>query len=277
MLSIFDLSRQDHRDGFAKGSNAGYASSCGFAVVVSRYDEQVAFIDLQPLYQRVREMYFTTEENFRKTRDQGQASAQWPYTFEGDPSWKPPVVKTLAHPKPTAVIATIGGGDRARALVASEDGTIGIYRVGGLSTAAPAAAAEIGRVGQVEVGRNPVCLAYQKYSGDTIIAVSRGDREIAWVKYSGDTATVVKRLRDAKLLDPVHVEVADTHGTETAIITVADFRGQKIVNYRYSDVVYATNGGARFGMGPDGKAEFECGGALDFPGCPFCVSATNVN
>lgn len=35
--------------------------------------------------------------------------------------------------------------------------------------------------------------------------------------------------------------------------------------------------GRRFGMGPDGKAEFESGGILEFPGSPFCVSATNVN
>jgi hypothetical protein len=26
-----------------------------------------------------------------------------------------------------------------------------------------------------------------------------------------------------------------------------------------------------------GLDEFECGGTLDFPGYPFCVSATNVN
>ena len=42
---------------------------------------------------------------------------------------------------------------------------------------------------------------------------------------------------------------------------------------------FATNiqGGAKFGMGPEGKDDFECGGLLEFPGSPFCVSATNVN
>ena len=31
------------------------------------------------------------------------------------------------------------------------------------------------------------------------------------------------------------------------------------------------------GFGEDGKAEVECGGIMEFPGYPFCVSATNVN
>ncbi len=71
--------------------------------------------------------------------------------------------------------------------------------------------------------------------------------------------------------------MADTHGIETSLITVADFRGRKIVNYRFSRVVFATQGGAKFGLGPGGKDEFECGGILEFPGSPYGISATNVN
>jgi len=71
--------------------------------------------------------------------------------------------------------------------------------------------------------------------------------------------------------------MSDTHGIETSLITVADFQGRKILNYRFSRVVFATQGGAQFGMGPEGKDEFECGGILEFPGSPFCISATNVN
>lgn len=88
---------------------------------------------------------------------------------------------------------------------------------------------------------------------------------------------MIRRLRDARLLDPVFVEVPDTHGIETSLLTVADFKGRQIINYRYSPVVFATQGGAKFGMGPEGKDEFEFGGVLAFPGAPFCLSATNVN
>jgi hypothetical protein len=154
---------------------------------------------------------------------------------------------------------------------------VGIYTVGGLATTAPATPDAIARVAEVKVGRNPCWLAYQKGARDTFLAVSRGDREIAWIKHGDKDAQVIRRLRDARLLDPVYAEVSDTHGIETPLVTVADFKGRKIVNYRYGQLVFATQGGAKFGMGPDGKDEFECGGVLEFPGSPFCISATNVN
>jgi len=276
-LSQYDLNKQSDRDLFGKGENGNFSASAGFVVVVSKYDQKVAFIDLQPLFARVREMYFTTQENYDKTRDQGPDPKQWPYTFDVDPALKPVVVKVVSNAVPTAVLASMAGGPKARAFVASLDGKVTLYEVGGLATDAPASPDDIRPAGEVQVGRNPVCLAYHKGSINTAIAVSRGDREIAWIQYSDKGVEVVRRLRDARMLDPVFVEHADTHGTETAIITVADFKGRKIINYRYSDIFYATNGGARFGMGPDGKAEVECGGFLEFPGSPFALSATNVN
>ena len=277
MLSTFDLGRQADRDGFFKGGNAGYVTRAGFAVVAAKYEQKIAFLDLQPLFKRVREMCLTTPANYQKTRDQGPDPKQWPYTFDADPSWKPVVVKTLPHPQPVSVVASLGAGDRTRVLVASLDGPVGIYGVGGLATEAPADARDIGYIGSVTVGRNPCCLTYQKYAADTFIVVSRGDREIAWIRVGDRDAAVVRRLRDARLLDPVCVEMADTHGTDAGIVTVADFGGRQLVNYRFSECRFSTNGGARFGMGADGKADFECGGAMAFPGAPYGVSATNVN
>jgi len=277
LLREYDLAQQADRDVFLKGSNAQYGSTAGFAVVIGKYEGKAAFIDLQPLFQRARQMYFTTEENYQKTRDSGLDPTQWPYAFDADAAWKPPVVKVLDVPRPTAVIASMAGENKARAFIASLDGKIGLYQVGGLATEAPPAPQDIARVAEVQVGRNPTCLACQKYSSDTIIAVSRGDRQIEWIKVSEKDAQVIRTLRDARLIDPVFVEVSDTHGIETPLLTVADFAGRKIINYRYGQLVFATQGGAKFGMGPDGKDPFECGGVLEFPGSPFCISATNVN
>ena len=179
--------------------------------------------------------------------------------------------------RPTAAIASLAGGVKARALVASEDGKVGVYTVGGLATVDPAAPEDIARACEVQVGRNPTCLAYQKGGASTFLAVSRGDREIAWIKHTEKDASVIRRLRDARLADPVFAEVSDTHGIQTPLVTVADFKGRKVLNYRYGTLVFATQGGAKFGMGPDGQDEFECGGLLEFPGSPFCISATNVN
>jgi hypothetical protein len=277
MLGAWDLSKQSSRDSFRNGRNAGYASTAGYAVVISKHEDKAAFIDLQPLFKRVHDLYFTTPQNFQKTRNFGPAPSQWPYAFGVDPMWRPRVIAVMYVPEPTAVLAGLSRGENARAYIASLDGTVGVYAMGGFATVAPASASQVVRVGETRVGRNPVCLTPQKLSRDTIIAASRGDREIAWIKNDAEGPHVIRRLRDARLADPVFVEMADTHGIEASLITVADFHGRKILNYRFSRVVFSMQGGAVFGMGPDGNAEFECGGVLDFPGAPFCISATNLN
>ena len=277
LLSSFDLAQQSDRDIFNSGDNAGYSSRCGFAAIIGRYEGRVAFLDLKPLFLRLREMYYTTGENYRKTLELGDGPHQWPYTFAADPGWAPKLVAVIPQPEPTAVLATLGRGSESRTFVASRDGQVRLYRVGGLATLEAASPAEIKVAGVVQVGRNPVCLAYDKTHPQTIIAVSRGDREISWISHAGGDGKVIRRLRDARLQDPVFVEVADTHGIETALLTVADFNGRQILNYRYAPVVFATQGGARFGMGEHGTDEFECGGLMPFPGWPFCLSATNVN
>jgi len=277
-LREYDLSRQEDRDVFYKGTNASFSSNAGFAVVASQSENKAAFIDLQPLFERTRTMYFTSEENFQKTRDLGDAPKQWPYTFDVDPSWKPFVVKTIDVPQPTAVIATMtGGANKARACIASLDGTINVFQVGGLASEAVANPAEIMPVGKLTVGRNPVQLTYQKGKPYMFIAVCRGDRGIVWFNCSDNDAGVVRTLRDSRLIDPVYAEVADTHGVNAGVITVADFKGKKILNYRYTPLHFATQGGAKYGMGKDGTDDFECGGVMEFQGFPFGVSASNVN
>jgi hypothetical protein len=277
MLSEYDLSLQKARDSFNTGYNSEYTSTAGFAVVISKKEGKVAFLDLQAIFDGVRTAYYTTEENFKKTRDMGNAPNQWPYAFEVNPTWTPSVVKVLDVARPTAVLASLTGHDNARAFVASEDGTITIYKVGGLSTEGPADAKAIMAVGTAKVGRNPTQLVYDKYATATFLAVSRGDREIDWVTIAGDQGSVTRRLRDSRLIDPVYVETSDTHGIETPLLTVVDFNGRKILNYRYGPLKFVTNGGAKFGMGANGTDEFECGGFMEFPGHPFGVSATNVN
>jgi hypothetical protein len=280
LLREYDIAKQADRDVFLSGSNRGYSSKAGFAVVAGKYEGKAAFLDLQPLFEKVREQYFTTDDKFKVTRDSGPEAKQWPPTFEGEPAWKPPVVAVIEVKQPTSVLASMSGGAKARAYIASLDGTIGVYAIGGLATEAAADAKEIVRVDEVKVGRNPTCLTYQKSrTSDAIIACSRGDREIAWIKL-GDKdlkPDVIRRLKDSRLLDPVHIEMSDTHGVETSLLTAVDFHGKQVVNYRWSQVRFATQGGARFDMGPDGKAEFECGGTLEFPGKPFVISASNVN
>ncbi len=268
----YDLANEGSRN-----SMRGYVSGSGWAVVGATYEDKAAFIDLQPLFQYYRTMYCSGADAYAKTRDQGPGPKQWPFAFEAEPAQQPVVVKTVRVPEPTAVLAGLAMGDQARAYVACRDGRVAVFKVGGLASEAPAVEADIMPVEAVQVGRNPVSLAYQRYSRDEIIAVSRGDRELSWIKTAGGGSQVVRRLRDARLVDPVACEVAETHGIETPLITVCDFAGQKIVNYRFGELRFVTNGGAKFGMGEKGGDEFECGGVLEFPGPVFAISATNVN
>jgi hypothetical protein len=186
-------------------------------------------------------------------------------------------VSVIDVPEPTSALASMSRGEKARAYIASMDGTVRSYKVGGLATDAAANRDQIVMASETRMGRNPTCLTCQKRTRDTFIAVSRGDRELVWIKDDGAALQTVRRLRDARLVDPVAVEMADTHGIDVALITVVDFRGRKIVNYRFSPVTFSMQGGATFGMGPVGNDEFECGGVLEFPGAPFCISATNLN
>lgn len=273
----FDLNQESVRKDFREGGLSGMLSTAGWAVVAAGHEDKVAFIDLQPLFARYREMYLGSNESYAKTREQGPGDQQWPYTFEGDATAKPVVVNVQKVPEPTAVLAGIGWNDKARAYVACRDGRVAVFKVGNLATEQAVGANDVTPVEAVQVGRNPVSLAYHRYASDQVLVVCRGDREIDWIRTEGNTSTVIRRLRDERLLDPVHCEVAETHGIETAIVTVCDFKGGKILNYRFGSADFVTNGGAKFGMGKDGKDEFECGGWLEFPGPPFAICATNVN
>ena len=223
----------------------------------------MAFIDLQPLFTYVRQMYFTTPENFKKTRDVGADPKQWPFTFEVEPIAKPVVVSTQAVPSsPTSVLAmpTCGGNNKTtRALVGLLDGRLAIYRVGGLADDSAADPAQIVCAGVIEVGKNPTCITHNLAMEDILvpdefIVVSRGDRELEFVKITGDTGTVTKRLRDSRMVDPVQAQVIDIHCFYAPIVTVADFKGRKLINYRYGDMRLSVEGvkareGLRHGAG----------------------------
>lgn len=63
-----------------------------------------------------------------------------------------------------------------------------------------------------------------------------------------------------------------------AFLTLADFHGRKVINYRFAPAPSdALTPHRSIGMGADGTAASECGGELAMPGAVFRVSSTNVN
>lgn len=266
-----DLNDPNIRASFIKGNNDGWMSTTGFAVVLSKTEGKAVFVDLKPLFNGIRQAYCGSNESWVKTRELGPKPKQWPWTFESEPSLKPAVIGDVDVPKPSCVFARTTGGEHARAFIGCQDGTLISYKVD---------AAGAKEAGRMTVGKNPIWIATKGNHGgpDTgFIVVSRGDRALQWVKFTKDQGAITRELRDERMIDPVYAEIADTHGIETQIVTVADFKGHKIINYRCSPVVFATNGGARYGCGPKGDDEFECGGVMMFPGSPIAVCGTNVN
>jgi hypothetical protein len=108
----------------------------------------------------------------------------------------------------------------------------------------------------------------------TFAVCSRGDREIDFVTVSGTTSTVYRRLRDSRLVDPVALDPCE----RAPLISVGDFRGRQVVNYRYAPTPDDhMNPRHSFGVGPEGKDDVECGGVMAFPGLVYAVDTANVN
>lgn len=273
------LDAQEIRDTWFKGADENHQNCTnGYAVVISRAENKAVFIDLAPLFQYFRTMYFTTAAEFQKTQNEGPAPEQWPFTFEIAKEATPKVVQTVDIPQPTAVATGfVHGDDRgmaSKAYIGTLNGNLVIYDVGVLIS--PKATTGVEAVGVVPVGRNPTSIALGRHLSpkNRLVITCRGENEVVWVSVSGKTGTVVKRLRDTRLTDPVYVEASDSRGA--SVVTVADFKGRRLVNYIYSPI--ESWGEKLFGgLGQDGKAEFECTGVLELPGSPFLLSCAEVN
>lgn len=280
-----DLRTEAVRQTFADGAtNANTYARAGIAVVTSKSERKVSFVDLKPLFAYYRSTYFTANDRTsfdNAVNNLGPAANQWPRTFSAAPSQTPTVIKTVAlAARPTAVKVSLSGTQRA--WVATEDGVLHIYNVGEYTGSGNATPATIAELGTVPVGKNPTHIAYDK-QGDTansVIVVSRGERKIDWVSFSGNGGSITRTLRDTRLVDPVAAEDNDNHGTTAPLLTVADYGGKQIANYRYGSVVFISNPGGACpppsGCGLSGGQPFEFGGAFTLPGRPFLVSGANV-
>jgi len=285
------------------GDNTTQRSTAGFAVIASRSERKVAFVDLQPLFDFFNATYFTSFATFQMTQSNwGPAPGQWPFTFDAQPAATPPpvVVSTISLDQiPTALFAgRTGEVDPAmgiNALVATMDGTLHVYSLGGLIDATAASANAISEIGTVAVGNNPTNIAIRKagsasvsqpdpvsgkagnIEGQQVFVVARGDRAINLVYVTGATGTVLESLQDSRLMDPVSVDDADHESFLSYVLDVADLKGRQVVSYRYGPITFPSDMSIYpLPMGPDGGPTFEYGGSYGVQGTPFQVSGTNV-
>lgn len=287
----FSLSNQTHWQCFVNGTCGGMYDTGGFAVVASRYERKVLLVNLRPLFQAVAAGMFTSWNRFRtNVHNTGTGSGQWPPTFAENPRETPTIVKTITYPHlVTAISASLYADNRA--LIATDDGHVHIWDVDGLQAGngMGSNAREIYDLGGV--GRNVTRIAHMKHwmygnihgggNGEMVrwqyIALSRENKTISWMDLSGPVPTIVRRLQDARLVDPISVEDNNNHQTQTDLIDIADYGDRTVKAYRYGPVSYWYAGSSKsFGMGPGGTDPFEYEGAFSVPTGPFSISTENI-
>ncbi|MBT2299296.1 hypothetical protein J7E70_02360 [Variovorax paradoxus] len=286
----------------------------GVAVVVSKSEKTVAFVDLGPLFTYFNSMYLDSAASNLETQKLGMGAKQWPYLLAEQLQAMPRVAKviTLAS-KPAGVQTTAtyshwSKDDRARipgtpywqttphyprAWVATQDGSLLIFSLGRYAagpkptTPDPADIAQVGTVSGL--GNNITFLSASKgYPGEDnplnemTFFTARGDRAWGWVKFSANqnSGSVIRKMADSRV-DPIVATEADQYSTEGGIVSVADYAGKRIANYRYGPVIYPRPASqTTFCPQPTGCAtltsEGEYAGALDLPFKPFSVHSSNV-
>lgn len=305
-----NLSDASVRQSFNDGKNAKAYARSGVAVVVSKSEKKATFIDLKPLFAYYRSMYFGSGTPFTNL---GQQPDQWPKAFSAAPQQMPTVIKTVAlGSRPTAVKA-YPFDEAKRAWIATQDGTLHTYDLGAYPTDGAASPDSIREVGTVAVGRNPTDIALPKdkagKDGSTgksvypdihreLIVTSRGDRRIDWVRFDAgyNSGSKVRTLRDSRLIDPISAADTDNHTTESYVLSVADYGGRQLSNYRYGPVIFWNNQGNVLGNDYNWNAcnpskggcavtpthvdgvtyDTEYGGSFALPGKAFHVGVGNT-
>lgn len=239
-----DLSRQSARDLwrsvdplYPPGEVRWHQTATGgYAVVASRAENKVSFVDMTPLYQYYRDMYLTTQANFDRTLNSSASDPnRWPFTFAVEARQKPVVTTTLDVVQPTGVSAGMQAKGysasrseeyfehvkrspreawsgveperylgRSRAFVASMDGTVRGFNVQGLNFPKSPVGKTVSATPlfTFAAGRNPN-FAYVNATAtasDDLWLVSRGDRRITFAWPTGD---VQYSFTDSRLVDPV--------------------------------------------------------------------------
>ncbi|HEX3594781.1 MAG TPA: hypothetical protein VHU80_06765 [Polyangiaceae bacterium] len=279
------LTSADARTALEREDGERRVAMSGQIVVLSRWENEVTFLDARPLAQFVRDVYFGPDD---AKRTAAGAKEAWPFTFDDVPTARPIVVTTLSVPSPTVVRVGNQGNPNEQGLkkplkawVGNLDGDVRILDVSSFAYDAsrPIPASTITELASVRAGSS---LTSMTRSGpDAVVVASRADRSIEWVGIAADdqkTLEIVRTLVDSRFEDPVVADLSD----RGPVVTVGDFTGKKLLNYRYGPT--EANGGkppSNYGCGPGGTESdcnsFEFGGSLAIPGTPFFVGTTNVN
>lgn len=281
-LHDYDLSVQADRDSFfsgssnssGAGSNPNYIATSGSAVVFSQTENKAVLVDLTPFFAGMRTQYLTTQALYDVTKANfsgaywqaySQDETLWPQGFTTRPDLKPTVKATIPVTAPTSAL-----------LHWNSDGIVAIGTAVGMLHFFDKNMVEIGT--PLSLGANLCALAYDKYLDGIrfggLFALSRTAKTIYRVS-SWTNPAVTMTITDSRMVDPVGIEVADTHGIDVGLLQVADNAGKQLLTYRYTDFKATNFGGTVYPI--EAGAPYECEGVLPLPGKVLGFTATNVN
>ncbi|SOZ36459.1 conserved protein of unknown function [Cupriavidus neocaledonicus] len=276
------LSEANQKSFAAGGVNANLISRSGVAAVISKSEKKVVFLDLKPLFNKVINTYF--EGSFSDLQNTlnntGLEDSQWPQTFAVD-NYAPTVIKTMSlAEKPTAVKISMLANP-GQAWVATEDGVIHAISVAGVQSGTNLDPELIKEVTTLQVGKNPTSMIHQVNresfgsSNTKLWVVSRGEQKVQLVDMA--TLTVEKTLQDSRIVDPITVSETQQSPLLTSVITLTDYAGKQVLNYRYAPInLQGANAPLYIGVGQSGNEEFEFGGSYAVAGKPFNFTQSNV-
>ena len=303
-----DHLQSDHnRRKYYDGEWSQAIARSGLAVVVSKSERRAAVIDLRPLFQYYRKQYFDQGpwEWGTMISGRGPGPRQWPFTFEAAPAQTPVVVKVMDLPeRPTAIKLT--REPPYRAFIATQEGRLRVYDLGsryldqkGTAQGRPE---DIAPMFSIDVGANPTSIAYVKEKAtlnptatsalfgrrrpeEFLWVLSRGERKATMLQFDPrfESVKVYKTLEDSRLVDPIAIEDVDNHGTESYVLTVADYQGRTIHNYPYGPIIMWTYDPKSApcpkprGCGLRDGRPFEYAGGHVLPGKPFQMGGSNIN
>ncbi|TWJ15005.1 hypothetical protein LX16_0701 [Stackebrandtia albiflava] len=250
-----DLSDPDGRAAYAED-----VATTGFAIVSSRAEQQVEWVDLTPLLSGFAAVYF--EGDPAGYASPGAKAEAWPQVFEVAPDLSPASVGTSEMTAPPTAVAAWG----TTAYVALGDGTVATFEVTDPSAVSQAAT--------VELPGAASCLSWSP-GGDRLVVTSRTDRSVSWLRADIEDPGVVQTLRDARVADPICAQDAvlgnADAGSTVRVVAIADFAGGLHV-FRHGDGRLAAGDDVDL---PDNA--FEYGGVYEPEGSPFMVSVTADN
>jgi hypothetical protein len=298
VLSQIDLGLDSARKNIYSGAWKSVVATAGYALVSSTEDNKAVIVDLTALFSYMRESYLSSAESYQATlAARGAAPEQFPQTFDVRPATKPTVIWQGTFNQPTTVLAGFEvdrwSKDRYKGYVATRDGTIHILDTSPIMARNSwEVRGKLEQIGTVKVGRNPVSMVFarRKESGLPLLpnadngeqrapdpynnlfyVACRGERSVDTVVTWHGQGAMYRRIKDSRMGDPVAVSTA----VRGNILTVADFRGKKILSFRIGTLKDLRNN-VSYPPG-DPNYGYEFAGELPLEGSPFLITSANLN